>query len=140
MEQESIRIIDMENAEEYWNFMRSNIFRDYDPLEIAYGRGTIEWLFNFFRKIDDCVIVYKKIGEDFHFVNSSKDSIVKDQVYDCYFSVTNDEVFLKDCAVEMEAFNKQFNIRDLYNYDHVLGINFKTKQNSDFVFVLKRIN
>lgn len=25
MEQESIRIIDMENAEEYWNFMRSNI-------------------------------------------------------------------------------------------------------------------
>ena len=140
MEQESIRIIDMENAEEYWNFMRSNIFRDYDPLEIAYGRGTIEWLFNFFRKIDDCVIVYKKIGEDFHFVNSSKDSIVKDQIYDCYFSVTNDEFFLKDCAAEMEAFNKQFNIRDLYNYDHVLGIKFKTKQNSDFVFVLKRIN
>ena len=140
MEQESIRIIDMENAEEYWNFMRSNIFRDYDPLEIAYGRGTIEWLFNFFGKIDDCVIVYKKIGEDFHFVNSSKDSIVKDQIYDCYFSVTNDEFFLKDCAAEMEAFNKQFNIRDLYNYDHVLGIKFKTKQNSDFVFVLKPIN
>ena len=122
MEQESIRIIDMENAEEYWNFMRSNIFRDYDPLEIAYGRGTIEWLFNFFKKIDDCVIVYKKIGEDFHFVNSSKDSIVKDQIYDCYFSVTNDEFFLKDCAAEMEAFNKQFNIRDLYNYDHVLSL------------------
>ena len=140
MEQEYIRIIDMESAEEYWNFMRSNIFRDYDPLEIAYGRGTIEWLFNFFRKIDDCVIVYKKIGEDFHFVNSSKDSIVKDQIYDCYFSVTNDEFFLKDCAAEMEAFNKQFNIRDLYNYDHVLGIKFKTKQNSDFVFVLKPIN
>ena len=138
MEQESIRIIDMENAEEYWNFMRSNIFRDYDPLEIAYGRGTIEWLFNFFRKIHDCVIVYKKIGEDFHFVNSSKDSIVKDQIYDCYFSVTNDDAFLKDCAAEMEAFNKQFNIRDLCNYDHVLGIKFKTKQNSDFVFVLKK--
>ena len=140
MEQEPVRIIDMENAEEYWNFMRSNIFRDYDPLEIAYGRGIIEWLFNFFRKIDDCVIVYKKIGEDFYFVNSSKDSIVKDQIYDCYFSVTNDEFFLKDCAAEMEAFNKQFNIRDLYNYDHVLGIKFKTKQNSDFVFVLKPIN
>lgn len=45
MEQESIRIIDMENAEEYWNFMRSNIFRDYDPLEIAYGRGYYRMAF-----------------------------------------------------------------------------------------------
>lgn len=142
MEQESIRIIDMENVEEYWSFMQSYIYRDYDPLEIAYGRGTIEWLLDFFRKIDDCIIMYKKIGEDFHFVNCSKDSISKDQIYDCYYSVTitNDEILVKDCATEMEAFNKQFTIRDSCNYDHVLGIKFKTKQNSDFVFVLKRIN
>ncbi len=142
MEQEPVRIIDMENVEEYWSFMQSIIFRDYDPLEIAYGRGTIEWLLDFFRKIDDCIIMYKKIGEDFHFVKCSNDSISKDQIYDCYYSYTytNDEILLKDYATEMEACNKQFTIRDSCNYDHVLGIKFKTKQNSDFVFVLKRIN
>lgn len=139
-EKNEIIILDIENVEEYWSFMQSYIYRDYDPLEIAYGRGTIEWLLDFFRKIDDCIIMYKKIGEDFHFVNCSKASISKDQTYDCYFSVTNEENFLKDGTAEMEAFNKQFNIRDLCNYDHVLGIKFKTKQNSDFVFVLKRIN
>ena len=141
-EKNEIIILDIENVEEYWSFMQSYIYRDYDPLEIAYGRGTIEWLLDFFRKIDDCIIMYKKIGEDFHFVNCSKDSISKDQIYDCYYSYTytNNEILLKDYATEMEAFNKQFTIRDSCNYDHVLGIKFKTKQNSDFVFVLKRIN
>ena len=82
--------------------------------------------------------MHKKIGQEFNFVNCSKDSISKEEKFDAYIFTNREDISMQDFSNEVKALKEKFNIRELYGSDQ--SAVFKTKQNSDLVFVLKRVN
>lgn len=105
---------------------------------MAIQAGSLEQYRDFFSKIEDCIILYKKIGQDFNFVNSSKESIPQEQEFDAYVFTNKEDILMQDFSNELKALKEKFYIRELYG--SVEPSVFKTKQNSDLVFVLKRVN
>lgn len=128
------RIVDMSNTEEFWSFIQN--FRHFSPMTIQ--AGCSEQYKDFFSKIEDCIILHKKIGQEFNFVNCSKDSIPKEQKFDAYIFTNRDDISMQDFSNEVKALKEKFNIRQLYGSGE--SAVFKTKQISDLVFVLKRVN
>lgn len=130
----SPRIIDISNLEEFWNFIQN--FGHFSPMAVQ-ARCSEQYKV-FFSKIEDCIILHKKIGQEFNFVNCSKDSIPKEQKFDAYIFTNREDIPMQDFSNEVKALKEKFNIRELYESDQ--SAVFKTKQNSDLVFVLKRVN
>lgn len=130
----SPRIVDIYNIEEFWSFIQN--FGQFSPMAIQ--AGGLEQYRDFFSKIEDCIILYKKIGQDFNFVNSSKESIPQEQEFDAYVFTNKEDILMQDFSNELKALKEKFYIRELYG--SVEPSVFKTKQNSDLVFVLKRVN
>lgn len=130
----SPRIIDISNLEEFWTFIQNH--GHFSPMAVQ--EGCSEQYKGFFSKIEDCIILHKKIGQEFNFVNCSKDSISGEQKFDAYIFINNENIPMQDFSNEVKALKEKFNIRELYESDQ--SAVFKTKQNSDLVFVLKRVN
>ncbi|MCI7799176.1 MAG: hypothetical protein MR555_05660 [Spirochaetia bacterium] len=130
----SPRIIDISNLEEFWTFIQNH--GQFSPMAVQ--EGCLEQYKGFFNKIEDCIILHKKIGQEFNFVNCSKDSISGEQKFDAYIFINNENIPMQDFSNEVKALKEKFNIRELYGSDQ--SAVFKTKQNSDLVFVLKRVN
>ena len=128
------RIIDISNLEEFWTFIQNH--GHFSPMAVQ--AGCLEQYKNFFSKTEDCIILYKKIGQEFSFVNCSKDSISGEQKFDAYIFINKEDMLMQDFSNEVKALKEKFNIRELYESDQ--SAVFKTKQNSDLVFVLKRVN
>ena len=128
----SPRIIDINNTEEFWSFIQN--FRHFSPMTIQ--AGCSEQYKDFFSKIEDCIILHKKIGQEFNFVNCSKDSIPKEQKFDAYIFTNTEDISMQDFSNEIKALKEKFAIRELYGSGEPAV--FKTKQISDMVFVLKR--
>ena len=128
------RIIDISNLEEFWNFIQNH--GHFSPMAVQ--EGCSEQYKGFFSKIEDCIILHKKIGQEFSFVNCSKDSISGEQKFDAYIFINNENIPMQDFSNEVKALKEKFNIRELYGSGEPAV--FKTKQNSDLVFVLKRVN
>ena len=130
----SPRIIDISNLEEFWTFIQNH--GHFSPMAVQVG--CLEQYKGFFSKIEDCIILHKKIGQEFNFVNCSKDSISGEEKFDAYIFINNENIPMQDFSNEVKALKEKFNIRELYESDQ--SAVFKTKQNSDLVFVLKRVN
>lgn len=130
----SPRIIDISNLEEFWTFIQNH--GQFSPMAVQ--EGCLEQYKGFFSKIEDCIILHKKIGQEFNFVNCSKDSISKEEKFDAYIFTNREDIPMQDFSNEVKALKEKFNIRELYESDQ--SAVFKTKQNSDLVFVLKRVN
>ncbi|MCI7436202.1 MAG: hypothetical protein MSH22_06340 [Spirochaetia bacterium] len=130
----SPRIIDISNLEEFWTFIQNH--GQFSPMAVQ--EGCLEQYKGFFSKIEDCIILHKKIEQEFNFVNCSKDSISGEQKFDAYIFINNENIPMQDFSNEVKALKEKFNIRELYGSDQ--SAVFKTKQNSDLVFVLKRVN
>ena len=130
----SPRIIDISNLEEFWTFIQNH--GHFSPMAVQ--AGCLEQYKDFFSKIEDCIILHKKIGQEFNFVNCSKDSISGEQKFDAYIFTNREDISMQDFSNEVKALKEKFNIRELYESDQ--SAVFKTKQNSDLVFVLKRVN
>lgn len=130
----SPRIIDISNLEEFWTFIQNH--GQFSPMAVQ--EGCLEQYKGFFSKIEDCIILHKKIGQEFNFVNCSKDSISGEEKFDAYIFINNENIPMQDFSNEVKALKEKFNIRELYESDQ--SAVFKTKQNSDLVFVLKRVN
>ena len=130
----SPRIIDISNLEEFWNFIQNH--GHFSPMAVQ--AGCLEQYKGFFSKIEDCIILHKKIEQEFNFVNCSKDSISGEEKFDAYIFINNENIPMQDFSNEVKALKEKFNIRELYGSDQ--SAVFKTKQNSDLVFVLKRVN
>lgn len=130
----SPRIIDISNLEEFWTFIQNH--GQFSPMAVQ--EGCLEQYKGFFSKIEDCIILHKKIGQEFNFVNCSKDSISKEEKFDAYIFINNENIPMQDFSNEVKALKEKFNIRELYGSDQ--SAVFKTKQISDLVFVLKRVN
>ena len=126
--------VDINNTEEFWSFIQN--FRHFSPMSIQ--AGCLEQYKDFFSKIEDCIILYKKIGQEFNFVNCSKDSIPKGQEFDAYIFTNTEDISMQDFSNEVKALKEKFNIRKLYGSGEPAV--FKTKQISDLVFVLRRVN
>ena len=105
---------------------------------MAVQAGCLEQYKDFFSKTEDCIILHKKIGQEFNFVNCSKDSIPGEQKFDAYIFINNENIPMQDFSNEVKALKEKFNIRELYGSGEPAV--FKTKQISDLVFVLKRVN
>lgn len=67
----SPRIIDISNLEEFWTFIQNH--GQFSPMAVQ--EGCLEQYKGFFSKIEDCIILHKKIEQEFNFVNCSKDSL-----------------------------------------------------------------
>lgn len=130
----SPRIIDISNLEEFWTFIQNH--GQFSPMAVQ--EGCLEQYKGFFSKIEDCIILHKKIEQEFNFVNCSKDSISGEEKFDAYIFINNENIPMQDFSNEVKALKEKFNIRELYGSDQ--SAVFKTKQNSDLVFVLKRVN
>lgn len=130
----SPRIIDISNLEEFWTFIQNH--GQFSPMAVQ--EGCLEQYKGFFSKIEDCIILHKKIEQEFNFVNCSKDSISKEEKFDAYIFTNREDISMQDFSNEVKALKEKFNIRELYESDQ--SAVFKTKQNSDLVFVLKRVN
>ena len=130
----SPRIIDISNLEEFWTFIQNH--GHFSPMAVQ--AGCLEQYKDFFSKIEDCIILHKKIGQEFNFVNCSKDSIPKEQKFDAYIFTNREDISMQDFSNEVKVLKEKFNIRELYGSGEPAV--FKTKQLSDLVFVLKRIN
>lgn len=130
----SPRIIDISNLEEFWTFIQNH--GHFSPMAVQ--AGCLEQYKDFFSKIEDCIILHKKIGQEFNFVNCSKDSIPKEQKFDAYIFTNREDISMQDFSNEVKALKEKFNIRELYGSGEPAL--FKTKQISDLVFVLKRVN
>lgn len=130
----SPRIIDISNLEEFWTFIQNH--GQFSPMAVQ--EGCLEQYKGFFSKIEDCIILHKKIGQEFNFVNCSKDSISKEEKFDAYIFTNGEDISMQDFSNEVKALKEKFNIRELYGSDQ--SAVFKTKQNSDLVFVLKRVS
>lgn len=130
----SPRIIDISNLEEFWTFIQNH--GQFSPMAVQ--EGCLEQYKGFFSKIEDCIILHKKIGQEFNFVNCSKDSISKEEKFDAYIFTNREDISMQDFSNEVKALKEKFNIRELYGSDQ--SAVFKTKQISDLVFVLKRVN
>ena len=130
----SPRIIDISNLEEFWTFIQNH--GQFSPMAVQ--EGCSEQYKGFFSKIEDCIILHKKIEQEFNFVNCSKDSISGEEKFDAYIFINNENIPMQDFSNEVKALKEKFNIRELYESDQ--SAVFKTKQNSDLVFVLKRVN
>ena len=130
----SPRIIDISNLEEFWTFIQN--YGHFSPMAVQ--AGCLEQYKDFFSKTEDCIILYKKIGQEFNFVNCSKDSIPGEQKFDAYIFINNENIPMQDFSNEVKVFKEKFNIRELYGSGEPAV--FKTKQLSDLVFVLKRVN
>lgn len=130
----SPRIIDISNLEEFWTFIQNH--GQFSPMAVQ--EGCLEQYKGFFSKIEDCIILHKKIEQEFNFVNCSKDSISKEEKFDAYIFTNREDISMQDFSNEVKALKEKFNIRELYGSDQ--SAVFKTKQNSDLVFVLKRVN
>ena len=130
----SPRIIDISNLEEFWTFIQNH--GQFSPMAVQ--EGCLEQYKGFFSKIEDCIILHKKIEQEFNFVNCSKDSISGEEKFDAYIFINNENIPMQDFSNEVKALKEKFNIRELYESDQ--SAVFKTKQNSDLVFVLKRVN
>ena len=128
------RIVDMSNIEEFWTFIQNH--GHFSPMAVQVG--CLEQYKGFFSKIEDCIILHKKIGQEFSFVNCSKDSISGEQKFDAYIFINNENIPMQDFSNEVKVLKEKFNIRELYGSGEPAV--FKTKQNSDLVFVLKRVN
>ena len=120
--------------EEFWNFIQN--FGHFSPMAVQ--AGCLEQYKDFFSKSEDCIILYKKIGQEFNFVNCSKDSISGEQKFDAYIFTNREDISMQDFSNEVKALKEKFNIRELYGSGEPAV--FKTKQLSDLVFVLKRVN
>jgi|GEM_PF-1916157 len=125
---------DIDNIEEFWSFIQN--FGHFSPMAVQ--AGCLEQYKDFFSKIEDCIILYKKVGQEFNFVNCSKDSIPKEEKFDAYIFINNEDIPMQDLSNEVKALKEEFNIRELYGSGEPCV--FKTKQNSDLVFVLKRVD
>lgn len=130
----SPRIIDISNLEEFWTFIQNH--GQFSPMAVQ--EGCLEQYKGFFSKIEDCIILHKKIEQEFNFVNCSKDSISKEEKIDAYIFTNREDISMQDFSNEVKALKEKFNIRELYGSDQ--SAVFKTKQISDLVFVLKRVN
>ena len=130
----SPRIIDISNLEEFWTFIQNH--GHFSPMAVQ--AGCLEQYKDFFSKTEDCIILYKKIGQEFNFVNCSKDSIPKEQKFDAYIFTNREDISMQDFSNEVKVLKEKFNIRELYGSGEPAV--FKTKQLSDLVFVLKRVN
>lgn len=130
----SPRIIDISNLEEFWTFIQNH--GHFSPMAVQ--AGCLEQYKDFFSKIEDCIILYKKIGQEFNFVNCSKDSISKEEKFDAYIFINKEDILMQDISNEVKVLKEKFNIRELYGSGEPAV--FKTKQLSDLVFVLKRVN
>lgn len=130
----SPRIIDISNLEEFWTFIQNH--GHFSPMAVQ--AGCLEQYKDFFSKIEDCIILHKKIGQEFNFVNCSKDSIPKEQKFDAYIFTNREDISMQDFSNEVKALKEKFYIKELYESDQ--SAVFKTKQISDLVFVLKRVN
>lgn len=130
----SPRIIDIYNIEEFWNFIQN--IGHFSPMAVQ--EGCSEQYKDFFSKIEDCIILYKKIGQEVNFVNCSKDSIPKEQEFDAYIFTNREDISMQDFSNEVKALKEKFNIRELYGSGEPAV--FMTKQISDMVFVLKRVD
>lgn len=130
----SPRIIDISNLEEFWTFIQNH--GQFSPMAVQ--EGCLEQYKGFFSKIEDCIILHKKIEQEFNFVNCSKDSISGEEKFDAYIFINNENISMQDFSNEVKALKEKFNIRELYGSDQ--SAVFKTKQISDLVFVLKRVN
>lgn len=130
----SPRIIDISNLEEFWTFIQNH--GHFSPMAVQ--AGCLEQYKNFFSKTEDCIILYKKIGQEFSFVNCSKDSISGEQKFDVYIFINKEDMLMQDFSNEVKVLKEKFNIRELYGSGEPAV--FKTKQLSDLVFVLKRVN
>lgn len=130
----SPRIIDISNLEEFWTFIQNH--GQFSPMAVQ--EGCLEQYKGFFSKIEDCIILHKKIEQEFNFVNCSKDSISKEEKFDAYIFTNREDISMQDFSNEVKALKEKFNIRELYGSDQ--SAVFKTKQNSDLVFVLKRVS
>ena len=130
----SPRIIDISNLEEFWTFIQNH--GQFSPMAVQ--EGCLEQYKGFFSKIEDCIILHKKIEQELNFVNCSKDSISGEEKFDAYIFINNENIPMQDFSNEVKALKEKFNIRELYGSDQ--SAVFKTKQNSDLVFVLKRVN
>lgn len=130
----SPRIIDISNLEEFWTFIQNH--GHFSPMAVQ--SGCLEQYKDFFSKTEDCIILHKKIGQEFNFVNCSKDSISREQKFDAYIFINNENILMQDFSNEVKVLKEKFNIRELYGSGEPAV--FKTKQNSDLVFVLKRVN
>ena len=130
----SPRIIDISNLEEFWTFIQNH--GHFSPMAVQ--AGCLEQYKDFFSKTEDCIILHKKIGQEFNFVNCSKDSISGEQKFDAYIFINNENIPMQDFSNEVKVLKEKFNIRELYGSGEPAV--FKTKQLSDLVFVLKRVN
>lgn len=130
----SPRIIDISNLEEFWTFIQNH--GQFSPMAVQ--EGCLEQYKGFFSKIEDCIILHKKIEQEFNFVNCSKDSISGEEKFDAYIFTNREYISMQDFSNEVKALKEKFNIRELYGSDQ--SAVFKTKQNSDLVFVLKRVS
>ena len=130
----SPRIIDISNLEEFWTFIQNH--GHFSPMAVQ--AGCLEQYKDFFSKTEDCIILHKKIGQEFNFVNCSKDSIPKEQKFDAYIFTNREDISMQDFSNEVKVLKEKFNIRELYGSGEPAV--FKTKQLSDLVFVLKRVN
>ena len=130
----SPKIVDINNTEEFWSFIQN--FGHFSHMAIQ--AGCLEQYNEFFSKVEDCIILYKKIGQEFNFVNCSKDSIPKEQKFDAYIFTNREDISMQDFSNEVKALKEKFTIRELYGSGE--PVTFKTKQISDLVFVLKRVN
>ena len=130
----SPRIIDISNLEEFWTFIQNH--GHFSPMAVQ--AGCLEQYKDFFSKTEDCIILHKKIGQEFNFVNCSKDSISKEEKFDAYIFINKEDILMQDISNEVKALKEKFNIRELYGSGE--PVVFKTKQLSDLVFVLKRVN
>ena len=130
----SPRIIDISNLEEFWTFIQNH--GHFSPMAVQ--AGCLEQYKDFFSKTEDCIILHKKIGQEFNFVNCSKDSIPGEQKFDAYIFINNENIPMQDFSNEVKVLKEKFNIRELYGSGEPAV--FKTKQNSDLVFVLKRVS
>ena len=130
----SPRIIDISNLEEFWTFIQNH--GHFSPMAVQ--AGCLEQYKDFFSKTEDCIILHKKIGQEFNFVNCSKDSISKEEKFDAYIFINKEDILMQDISNEVKALKEKFNIRELYGSGEPAV--FKTKQLSDLVFVLKRVN
>ena len=128
------RIVDMSNIEEFWTFIQNH--GHFSPMAVQ--AGCLEQYKDFFSKTEDCIILHKKIGQEFNFVNCSKDSIHKEQKFDVYIFTNREDISMQDFSNEVKVLKEKFNIRELYGSGEPAI--FKTKQISDLVFVLKRVN
>ena len=130
----SPEIIDISNLEEFWTFIQNH--GHFSPMAVQ--AGSLEQYKDFFSKIEDCIVLYKKTGQEFSFVNCSKDSIPRSEKFDAYFFITKEGIPMQDLSNEVQTLREEFNIRELYGSGQ--SAFFKTKQDSDLVFVLKRVD